>query len=76
MYHSYARPWRSTGIVCRQKGKTPQALNRRSLLGLLVLGVRVAEPAILLESKLLGGSPLVLGRIIVAALALGAGQSN
>ena len=54
----------------------PQALSRSSLLGLLVLGVRVAEAAILPQRKLLGGSPLVLGRIIVAPLALGAGQSN
>jgi hypothetical protein len=53
-----------------------QAIYHRSLLGLLVLRVRVAKPAILPERKLLGGGPLVLGRIIVASLALGAGQSN
>jgi hypothetical protein len=36
----------------------------------------VAKPAILPERKLIGRSTLVLGRIIIALLALGTGQGN
>ena len=46
------------------------------LLCFLVLRMRVAKPAILPQGKLLGSGPLVFGRIVVALLALGAGQGN
>jgi hypothetical protein len=46
------------------------------LLGLFVDRVLAAETAILLELQLVGSILLVLGRRVVALLALGAGKSH
>jgi hypothetical protein len=46
------------------------------LLGFLVLSMSIAKPAIFLERKLVGRSPLVLGGVIVTPLALRAGQGD